>query len=282
MAQRLDLARTRTLGQILSDTFELYQRHFLLFFVPALLIAFPANLATTLLIPATATQGKMTADDVDGALLFGIGAVVVAAILVTLLASAFATHAVWRLGFGETPTMNAVLGLATASLGALLPPFGLMLLAVVGVAVAAAAVIGIGAALFGPAAILALPVVLFAVYLGITWTLLSQAVIVDGARKRLALRRSAELVKGSWWWVFAVVIVAELIAAIPAGMIGAIGDATLGRTAGGIVFGTLGQALTLAIPGIAMTLLFFSLRYQKGTRVGSPSSKAEPAASDPE
>lgn len=56
----------------------------------------------------------------------------------------------------------------------------------------------------------------FAIYFWVRWGLYSQPVLFEGTTGRNALRRSTELVKGSWWRVFGILLAISLIA----GMIG--------------------------------------------------------------
>ncbi|MBI4322384.1 MAG: glycerophosphoryl diester phosphodiesterase membrane domain-containing protein [Chloroflexi bacterium] len=112
-----------------------------------------------------------------------------------------------------------------------------------------------------------------AVFFGIRWAFVVQAIAIERAGVRRALFRSSRLVKGSWWRVLAIVILAAIlqlmVAGLPASMIGAVlGGAAMLLSPGGLfafsvvntlvgsVFGILAAPL---IPIIA-TLLYYDLR----------------------
>ena len=52
----------------------------------------------------------------------------------------------------------------------------------------------------------------FAIYFATRWGFYSQAVLIEGASATNALRRSGELVKGTWWRVFGVMLAIFLLA----------------------------------------------------------------------
>ena len=51
----------------------------------------------------------------------------------------------------------------------------------------------------------------FAIYFSVRWGLYSLPVLLEGTTARNALRRSTELVKGSWWRVFGIMLAISLI-----------------------------------------------------------------------
>ena len=51
----------------------------------------------------------------------------------------------------------------------------------------------------------------FAIYFGVRWVLYGVPVMIEGSTARNALQRSTELVRGSWWRVFAIALVITLI-----------------------------------------------------------------------
>lgn len=94
----------------------------------------------------------------------------------------------------------------------------------------------------------------------------AQAAVVDDARGADALRRSRELVKGSWWRTFGILIVLNILAgllALPLGFVTQI----IGTAADNgplFVLGTaIAQTVTLSFVALAGTLLFFDLRARK-------------------
>lgn len=116
----------------------------------------------------------------------------------------------------------------------------------------------------------------FAIWLMIRWSFAVETIVLEGKGVRGALSRSSALVKGSWWRVLGVFIVAIvlqfLVASIPGGVIGlvvagvatlvspgAIYVATIINTLIGAVFGILSAPL---VPTISV-LLYYDLRIRK-------------------
>ena len=110
----------------------------------------------------------------------------------------------------------------------LLPLLGLSVLiglavmvpSVVGIALAVALGVGIGAA----ALVLGIPLAILGMglsaYLYVRLALAAPALVLEKAGIIAALRRSSVLVKGSWWRVFGVLLLASVIAAVISGIIG--------------------------------------------------------------
>ncbi len=116
----------------------------------------------------------------------------------------------------------------------------------------------------------------FAIFFGIRWSLVVPAITLEGKGVRKGLSRSSGLVKGSWWRVVVVLLIASiamyLVAAIPGGIVGLVilgVGATIspGSTSAltvinsgiGGIFGILAAPL---VP-TAITLLYYDLRIRK-------------------
>ena len=115
--------------------------------------------------------------------------------------------------------------------------------------------------------LLTLAGIAIAVWLGIRWFSASFAVVIEGKGPIAGLGRSWNLVTGSWWRVFGIVlviaivaIVAAMVISIPIGIIG-------GIAGGGTVVRSIGGAIaTIAVTPfayIAGTLIYFDLRVRK-------------------
>ncbi len=108
-----------------------------------------------------------------------------------------------------------------------------------------------GLAVFGMAiTIIGIP---FAIYFGIRWIFIWQAVMVEGVGARDALSRSSEAVKGDWWRVLGIAIVVGIIVWVISFVLQFI--PTVGATIGAI--------LSTPIGIIGATLLYYDLRVRK-------------------
>ncbi len=93
----------------------------------------------------------------------------------------------------------------------------------------------------------------FAIYFGIRWIFIWQAVMVEGVGARDALSRSSEAVKGDWWRVLGIAIVVGIIVWVIGFVVGLI--PTVGST--------IGVILSTPIGIIGATLLYYDLRVRK-------------------
>jgi hypothetical protein len=92
-------------------------------------------------------------------------------------------------------------------------------------------------------------------------------------------------VRGHWWWVFGVVLVTNLVAAllslivaIPADLLAEAADSQ----AVALLGTTLAQTFTLSLLALTSTLLYFSLRARAGEQTPGPAgSRPEPPPTVP-
>ncbi|MFF4453424.1 hypothetical protein [Streptomyces goshikiensis] len=151
-----------------------------------------------------------------------------------------------------------------------------------------------------------------AVWLGIRFSLAPAAVVMEGADPVTALRRSAALVRGDWWRIFGVTLVAGMVAgavswviqlpfqiigmigmvpasagvedgsdAAPAGLIAAVGFAVVAMVVGGVA----SQTFQIAFTQLAGGMLYVDQRIRREgladailAEVGAPAPAAAPTA----
>ncbi|MBT1188677.1 hypothetical protein HET69_33025, partial [Streptomyces sp. CJ_13] len=136
------------------------------------------------------------------------------------------------------------------------------------------------------------------VWLTIRFSLAPAAVVMEGARPVTALRRSAALVRGDWWRVFGVTLVAGLVAGMvagtvfftiqlpfqiigtigmvpatagvedgsdvtPAGLIAAVGFAVVAMAVGVVAGGVAGQTFQIAFTQLAAGMLYVDQRIRR-------------------
>ncbi|HEX2102118.1 MAG TPA: hypothetical protein VHF51_00565 [Solirubrobacteraceae bacterium] len=231
---RLDLSRPRAFGELMSTTFQVFGRSSAVVLTAALLLITPVA------IGVDGIWGRALAEGVDarpssGAQAASLGLRV---LLVVPLMTALSAVVVQELGRGAEPTLRDALGAAARRLPAVIGAIGLY-------------VIGVS----GGLVLLIVP----GVWLLVLWYFAAQAAVVESASPVQAVRRSTELVKGSWWRVFGLILATGLLfglaGAIATAIIGSIGSTAL-YVSGLIVV----EAVAVSLTGIFAALLFFDLR----------------------
>ena len=112
-----------------------------------------------------------------------------------------------------------------------------------------------------------------AFYLFIRWFFFPQAIMLEDARASEALKRSGDLVGGSWWRVAGILLVIVIIIWVPGALVGLV----LFKPVGGFGIGLLSAppavgatatavvgAITLPVAVSAETILFLDLRARHG------------------
>jgi hypothetical protein len=97
------------------------------------------------------------------------------------------------------------------------------------------------------------------IYVAVRCYFATQAAALDGLAPAAAMRRSGEVVQGSWWRTLGCLLMTGLLlgvtAEIAATILGGTGSGAL-YVAGRIVF----QAIAVAVTAVFATLLFYDLR----------------------
>ena len=235
-APKLDLARHRDLGDLLSTTFSLFGRHSAVFLAAALLVSGPVTLIVDGIWGRALAEGAEpspeTAVSVTSAAL---------SILVIPIATAMQVVIVQRLARGDEPTVGDALRGAAGRFPAAV---GAVLLYALAVAVGVVLLIVPG------------------VWLLVRWAFAAQAAVVDELSPVAALRRSAELVKDRWWRTFGLLVASGLLFAL----LGSLVTAILATIENGAIYVAgliLVEAVVLSLTGIFGTLLFFDLRARR-------------------
>lgn len=245
---RLDLSRPRDLGQLVSDGFTLYLRHFGIFVAIAAAVVIPVEVIVSGIGLEQITSGF----DEDPTVAETAIPLAVSYLVTTPLITGMIIYALLQAAGGQVPSTR---GSITAGLDVFAPVF----LAVI---IAAA---GIAAGLF----VFILP----GVYLAVRWYFVAQAVVIDGRRGPDALARSGELVRGQWWRVFGIAIVVNILVAIPAALVGlplSLAAEQADRAVFGLAGSILAQLVTVPFVAIVGTLFFFDLSTRKAGSVPSP------------
>jgi hypothetical protein len=191
--------RPLSFGEILDRAFRVYLDNFALLFGISAVVWIPSGLLNA----SAGVVGARAAAILNGLFLIVAGPVLNAALTIGV-AEAYLDRPV---SIGEA---------YQATRPILLPIIGTYLLIGLIFVVPAAVVGGVTFMLWKPLFIIAMfALAAIAIYFAICWSLLGPVMIVERHYAMTALRRSRELVVGSWWRTFGILFTAGLIANIP-------------------------------------------------------------------
>lgn len=236
-----DLRRPRDLGALLSDGFGLYLREFRTFVLIALAVVVPVEL-----IVSGVGLGQFTAAyDPSPPPEEMVLPLVARTFVVGPLLTAMCIYVLLDVAGGGRPRARAAIQRGLDVFGALL-----VVMLLVALAFAAGLLVFIVGA------------IVVAVYLAFVM----QAAVIDRQRGPDALRRSFELVRGSWWRVAAIVLLAYVVTNGAAALV-ALPFASAAKSSGEAVFGmagaTLGTVLFAPLFALIITLLYFDQRTRR-------------------
>lgn len=234
---RLDLLRPRDIGGLFGDAFSSYVRNFGSFIAIGAAVVVPVELVVTGVglgqlkggYPKTGTAADLGITGAENYLLIGP------------LVTAMVVHALLAVADGRHPRPGAAI---TSGLEAFRQIFVAVLIGAVGVVA--------GFLVF----------ILPGIWLFVRWYFAPQAVVVDGRRNVAALERSAELVAGSWWRVFGVIVFATIAVGVPGTLIQLPFDAwakSADSSAISLAGLVVASALTVPFEALLLTLLYFDL-----------------------
>jgi hypothetical protein len=220
-------------GEILSQAFNVYRANAAKLVVVVAIVVVPLSLVSTLLTQVS--RDPDTDAGVATALLFLMVTVAIALIIWSLL-EAVIVRAAAQATLGDPIDVEASYRWGLRRIGSVILVSILVGLAVVG-----------GLILF------VIPGLIFLVMLSVS----IPALIVEDRRGSAALGRSWGLVKGHFWHVVGVTLVAGLLAGVVSGLIGAIGgDAWFPRW----IFTSIGTIVTAPFTALVAVLLYVDLR----------------------
>ena len=234
----LDLGQPRDVGALLRDGLRLYAAH-----LPLLLLMAAAIVVPFQLVVSGIGLEQLTAAYDDDTSVAERGIPTILTFFVTTpLVTAATIHALTALANGSQPRAGTAL---QAALDVFTPLLAALLLAAAGI------LLGL------------LALILPGVYLLIRWYFVPQAVVVDGGRAVAALRRSGALVQDFWWRTFAIVLLLNLVAAVPGLLILTPLEAaaeSADREVVALVGSIAAEVVSVPFVAVVSTLLFFDLR----------------------
>ena len=215
-------------GQIIDTAIRLYRLNFGEFLAIAA-ITLPVS-------AASAIAGGLIGDKVVAAIV--TAALAIPSIAIGLVAQAAIARAVADIDEGVAPDFNSVYG-------RVLPRVGTLFLTALRVAVIVLALC---------LTIVGIP---FAIYFMVRWVFFTQTIIIDGETSGNATMASADIVQGSWWRTFGILIMVGILASLPAAAV------SLLFSAASPVAANLASAVVAVVvfpfSAGALTLLFFDL-----------------------
>ena len=234
---RLQLEQVRDVGGLFRDSLRVFRGHAWLFVLLSAAVVIPVEVA----VEGIGLEMLTSSYDESPPLAESIVPTVVGFLVMTPIITAICIHALHSIAAGAPPSPGQVF---VAGFEAFTPLFGAVVLAALGIAIGFLALIVPG------------------VYLAVRWYFVPQAVVIEGARGPNALRRSGQVVEGSWWRTFGLVLLANIAVAIPALVLLAPFTA-IAASADQAVWALIGTILATSVttPFVAIysTLLYYDL-----------------------
>jgi len=237
--------QVRNVSSLFRDSFAIYRSHPWLFILLSAVVIVPVGLVVEGIGMGSLTGEYDSSPDTDETLVRGVIQFFVEFLVVIPIVTAICIYALHAISGGQQPSPGEVL---VAGFEAFTPLFGAVLLAGIGVALGLVALIVPG------------------VFLLVRWFFVPQAVVVDGARGPAALTRSGELVDGYWWRTLGLVLLVNIVVAIPGILLLAPFNAVAGETdaaAWSLAGSMVATSVTTPFVALFSTLLYYDLRARK-------------------
>jgi len=244
----LNLREPRDVGRLFGDALSVYFRYLWLFILLSAAVVVPADLIVQGLGLEMLTSSYDESPDVAETLVPAI----VEFLVVMPIVAAICIYALHQIAGGDRPAAGQVF---VAGFEAFTPLFGAVLLAAVGIALGFLLLIVPG------------------IYLAIRWYFVPQAVVIESARGAGALARSGQIVQGTWWRTFGLVVLANIAIVIP-GLILVLPFSAIAESTDRAIWQLLGSTLATSVttPFVALlsTLLYYDLRARREGSVADP------------
>jgi ABC-type multidrug transport system fused ATPase/permease subunit len=224
-----------TVGGILGQAWQLYTRFFTRFFVLAAIVFLIVNLVNAILGSAIGTSAGLT-------------------VLIALISMVVSLVGIFWLQGALVYAVDDVRdGRIDSSVGELFERVRPQL----GTLIVAGLLAGLGIAV--GLVLLIVPGLVLLTW----WCLVVPVIVLEGKQTGEAFTRSRELVRGSGWTVFGVVIVTAIASAVASGIIQSI-FSFLGSFLRYWIGGSIASAIVGPFMAIALTLVYFELRQAEG------------------
>ena len=181
---RLQLRQPRDVNGLFRDSLRVFLRHAGLFILLSAAVVIPVEVA----VEGIGLEMLTSSYDESPPLAESAVPTVVGFLVMTPIITAICIYALHSIAEGQRPSRGQVF---VAGFEAFTPLFGAVVLAALGIALGFLALIVPG------------------IYLAVRWYFVPQAVVIEGARGPAALARSTQIVQGSWWRTFGLVLLGE-------------------------------------------------------------------------
>jgi hypothetical protein len=235
---KVDLGRAKSVGEIIGDALRCYVSYPALFATLTLAVVVPYAVIVRLV-----EQANLIGESRHGALA-SLVLVLVDVLLVGPLISALHVHAVLELGAQRVPRVREVCSR------------GMRVLPVVAAAqVVAGIATGLGFVVF----------IVPGLFLLAVWAVVAQAAAIENTDWMGALRRSAELTRGSRWHALGVLVSVGLINAVVERICGAAVGSSV--SVGALIAGVVVVMITLSFAALTGAMLYYDLGARAAARV---------------
>jgi hypothetical protein len=237
----LEPARPRDISALFADSIGVYARNAATFLALSAAVVVPVHLVVDGIGMEELTSGY----DPSPRPLRAVIPTAMSFLVIAPLINAICIHALHAVADGRRPRARESL---VAGFEAFAPIFFAVVIAGLGIALGLA--------------LLVLP----GIYLAVRWYFVPQTVVIEDARAAAALRRSAALVRGSWWRTFGLIVMANLAAIVPAVLLmspfEAIADST-DRALWSMIGAMATETVTAPFVALFATLLYYDLRARR-------------------
>lgn len=244
---RLELAKQRNLGEIISDAFSFQGPNWRTLAAaagPAVLVAIILQLLVFAFTPETPVNAEEGLTDAQLRDLYILAGIMVLSIpiawVIYVLSTAGVVVVIKGIGEGRVVAAGEALDAAQDRMKDLLLT---SLKSIVFVFLLMVSIVGIP----------------WAIRRAVLWLFYTQAIMVDGATHRDALDKSAELVKGRWWLTVGRTLVITIMVGFASSLVGGLFTAIVPGVPGILLSGALGF-LTVPYTIVTNTLIFYDYR----------------------
>jgi hypothetical protein len=238
---QLELREPRDVGALFRESLGVFFQHAWLFILLSAAVVIPVEVA----VEGVGLEMLWSSYDESPSIAETAVPTVVGFLVMTPIITAICIYALHSIASGQRPSPGQVF---VAGFEAFTPLFAAVLLAAIGIAIGFLALIVPG------------------VYLAVRWYFVPQTVVIEAARGPAALTRSSQIVQGSWWRTFGLVLLANLAIAIPGFLLLAPFTA-IAASSDQAVWSLVGTILTTSVttPFVAVysTLLYYDLLARK-------------------
>jgi hypothetical protein len=225
-----------SIGAVLDESWTLFTRFFVRFFLIGLIVFAVVNLVYALVVEAIS-------DDAAAA----------EAVLAVVGLAATVIGTTWLQGAFVYAVQDARDGTLDSTLGEVFARVSPAILPLLVAGLLAGLAIGIGFVLL----------VVPGLYLLTIWAVIAPVIVIEHTGALDAFGRSRELVRGHGWTVFGIVVITGLLAGIASGLLRA-AFSFLPRFLEIFVGGTIAQAVVAPFVAIALAITYFRLRDEHG------------------